>query len=214
MEILHTHHIFTWKKFKRTSLKMQEDLKIQEVKNFGLEMLEGGGSENDATPERLAHARANDAMLENINIKDPSGFETKVSYRKIDSPIESALRKKWIHPREYMAGIKFTESLYASYVQSPMTGKLEFSVDGSRVTTNVSDRKLAAQESIKRAMQSIDDHYREPFFSWVSRSLHQDVSLYHFGLNFSKARRKDRVVNTAKRHLSKVLDSLAVHYGF
>ena len=193
--------------------KATEQNRISAVKTRGKQATEKGAW-IDATPERLGHAADNGISISSNHILSTNGFRTGVKYRKIDSPIEVALKKKWIGLRQYRAGQKFEECIYAAGVHPRLIGKLEASVDGSRATSAMSDNRLKAQDSLRAALNAIPEKLRSPFFDWMSAGMSQDISVASFGAYFSTAKRQDKILAVGKRKLSEVLSILAKHYGF
>jgi hypothetical protein len=168
----------------------------------------------DATDERLSHAERAGLDAVSHEIRTPSGFATGARYRKIDGPIDVALKRGWIRERHYLAGSKFFECLHAVTRQPRLTGPLQASVDGSRSTAAVSDYRMRAQDELRAALLALPIRYRDPFFSWAAMSLYEDISVKSLGGFFSKAKRADNVTKTGKRRLLEILNILAKHYGF
>ena len=168
----------------------------------------------DATPERLARAASFDLIADAHDILSPNGFSTGMRYRKIDSPIEVALKRGWIVERQYMAGVKFMETLNSAIRLPRLIGKLEASVDGTRNMAAISDHRLSAQASVRGALAVLPPRYRDPFFNWMFAVLSEDISVASFGAYFSRAQRRDKALEVGKRKLVIVLNHLAKHYGF
>jgi len=166
----------------------------------------------DATPERLGHIADRGLDAGTVNLLTPSGFPTGVKFRKIDTPIEQAMRRKWIRERHYMAGTRFLHYLYNAKLEPRLVANLEKAVDGSR-SNSVSDYRLHCQEQVNRALRATDARYRDPFFTWAYACLSQDVSVGDLGTMFSKAKHLPSQLRMGKKVLWNVLEDFAKHWG-
>lgn len=193
--------------------RRDEDRRIRAVKGR-VRLVDSNSEWVDTTIERLAHAVDAGLIADSHEILSPSGFSTKARYRKIDDPIEVAFKRGWIAERHFMAGAKFFGCVHAAIRQPRLISSMEPSVDGSKTSNSMSDRRLVAQNELRRALRALPQKYRDPFFSWTIASLSGDVSVMSLGSYFSRARRADNVNETGKRKLLEILTVLAKHYGY
>ncbi len=166
----------------------------------------------DATPERLGHIRDNGLDAVTVDLLTPSGFRTGVKFRKIDSPIEQALRRRWIRECHYIAGTRFMNCLFNARLEPRMVARLEKAVDGSR-TGDTSEHRMYCQEQVNKALRATDARYRDPFFTWAYDALSKDVGVMHLGQLFSKAKHPPSQLRMGKKVLWNVLEDFSRYWG-
>jgi hypothetical protein len=169
---------------------------------------------DDATPERLAKARAAGLKTPIVDILLHTGMPSGAKRRVIERPLDTALRRGWIDDYQKLAGDKFLQHMVGARAQIRFSvSRWEMAVDGGRSQVD-SDAKSYHQNELRRSMLAIRSGMRDPFIDWMAASEQTDVSVTEFGAKFTQLMHKESQKGAGILVLQIILNDLAAHFGY
>jgi hypothetical protein len=174
----------------------------------------GHGSAFDATPERLARAHSQGLGAPQT---EAYGDDGAIQYRrrKIERPLETALRFRWISPEQKRAGDEFARYMILARAQLGYgTSQLRDRVDGGGAFADAMERKMFYQGQLRRALASIQPpKWRQPYMNWMALAEQDDASIKQLGASVTHRAHSEAHQAVGEMVLAVVLDDLAVHFG-
>lgn len=167
----------------------------------------------DTTNERIRKALETGCDASETDIYLPSGMPSGSKYRKIERPLETALRHKWITSEQKLAGDQF--SIYVADTRAQCqfaTSRLEVIDAGVRVP-NV-ERRSYSWLALRKATAVLEARTRQPFMNWMVMSEQTDVSIHALGAMFTPLKHKEAQKSLGIYVLGDVLSRLAKHFGY
>jgi hypothetical protein len=169
---------------------------------------------DDATPERLRHAREAGVSISKAEIYTPSGQRTGQKRRQLEHPIDSAFRRGWITNDQHAAGCRIRELMDFARTNPRVTSRYLAAVDGeSSAGASVSDRRAYYEKIYINAKAAIRDREREQFVFWLEDCEIMDMNVAMLGEWFTPRKSPDAVNEAGIIILSSVLTDLQNHFN-
>jgi len=169
---------------------------------------------DDATPERLRKAAQAGLMAPVVDVYLPSGMPSGAKYRKIETPLEAALRRGWIDTEQKMAGEQFVRHMAGARAQ------LRYSSSAWMIRVDGGERpdpylaRAQHQTALRQALHTIRVNMRAPFLDWMVKAEQTDTSVAELGENFTPLQHKEAKKSTGITVLQLILTDLAAHFGY
>jgi hypothetical protein len=170
---------------------------------------------DDATPERLRHAKDAGVAVSRAEIYTASGQATGQKRRQLEHPLDSAAKRGWITPEQHAAGCRIRALMDGARANPRITSKYLAAVDGEG-SSGLSDndrREYCARAYIK-AESAIRARERKQFISWLEDCELMDMSVAMLGKTFTPRQHPQAVSELAIHVLGNVLTDLADHFGY
>ena len=170
---------------------------------------------DDATPERLRHARVADVAISRVEIYTTSGQKTGQRLRRLQHPIDNARDENWITDEQHAAGCRIRALMDGARTSPRITSRYLAAVDGEASSgLSSSERREYCQKSYARAQLAIRARERKQFISWLEDCETQDMSVRLLGELFTPIRHRHASVELGKYVLRSVTADLVEYFGY
>lgn len=170
---------------------------------------------DDATPERLRHARVAGVAISKAEIYTPSGQKVGLRRRQLEHPIDSAFRRSWITAEQHAAGCRIRALMDGSRAAPRITSRYLAAVDGeASAGLSDNDRREYCARAYIRAKAAIRGRERKQFIMWLEDCEMSDMSVKMLGELFTVRKQHDAINEAGIIILSSVLTDLEDHFGY
>jgi hypothetical protein len=170
----------------------------------------------DTTPQRLLHVIGAGLAADEEEIYLPSGLPSGVKRRRIEGPLEYALRHRWITPEQKLAGDRFLHHIAGTRHQLQFTTSRMEVIDGRGSTRleGLIEQRSYHLIQLRKSLRAITLRLRQPFLDWAVRSIQCDISIAELGQQFTALNHREAKKAVGITILGIALDDLAKHFGF
>jgi hypothetical protein len=168
-----------------------------------------------ATPERLAHAKAAGMMIVKETILPEDGRGVGVKRRQIEHPIDTAARRNWITAEMHAAGCRIRALMDGARTMPRITSRYLSAVDGDASSgMSTSERREYCQRSYAKAKSAIRARERNQFISWLEDCELMDMSVVMLGEMFTPRQHRQAASELGIYVLRSVTTDLAEYFGY
>ena len=170
---------------------------------------------DDATPERLRHAKDAGVAVSRAEIYTASGQATGQRRRQLTHPIDSAAQRGWITAEQHAAGCRIRALMDGARANPRLTSRYLAAVDGeSSAGLSDNDRREYCARAYIKAKACIRDRERLHFITWLEECELMDMSVAMLGGWFTPRKDRQAVAEVGIYVLRSVTDELADHFGY